>query len=248
VTEPGPGSPATAPVPVATPWKQATVHAIDKPTPQVLMLSLYVPDRAPALAGQHYVVRLTAPDGYTAQRSYSLASSPADRYVELGVELLPDGEVSGYLGDVVVVGDQLEVRGPIGLWFVWPGDRRAVAIGGGSGVVPLVSMLRHAHDIGRLDLLHLAVSARRPEELLFHDELITDAAVVAFTRSGADPGGRALGRLNADDLTPLIGPDTTYFVCGSAAFTEAISQLLVTLGVDTADVRVERFGPSGADS
>jgi ferredoxin-NADP reductase len=212
------------------------------------MLQLYVPDRATALAGQHYVIRLTAPDGYTAQRSYSLASSPADRYVELGVELLEDGEVSGYLGDVVVVGDQLEVRGPIGLWFVWPGDRRAVAIGGGSGVVPLVSMLRHAHDIGRFDLLHLAVSARRPEELLFHDELITDAAVVAFTRAGAEPGGRALGRLSAADLAPLIGPDTTYFVCGSAAFTEAISQLLVTLGVDTADVRVERFGPSGTDS
>jgi ferredoxin-NADP reductase len=91
------------------------------------------------------------------------------------------------------------------------------------------------------------VSARRPEELLFRDELAADAAVVAFTRSGALDGGRALGRLSADDLAPLIGPDTTYFVCGSAAFTEAISQLLVSLGVAATDVRVERFGPSGAD-
>src|ERR1700679_3469359 len=166
------------------------------------MLQLPVPDRAEQLPGQHYIVRLTAPDGYTASRSYSLASSPADRYIELGVELLEDGEVSGYLGDVVVVGDQLEVRGPLGLWFVWGGDRGAVGIGGGSGVVPLVSMLRHAKDIGRPDLLHLAVSARQPEELLFHDELTESAAVVAYTRSGtvgASSGGRALGRLSADD-------------------------------------------------
>jgi ferredoxin-NADP reductase len=232
-------------------WKQATVHSLEHPTSRVLMLQLYVPDRAEQLPGQHYVIRLTAPDGYTASRSYSVASSPAEHFVELGVELLEDGEVSGYLGEVVVEGDQLEVRGPIGLWFVWRGDRRAVAIGGGSGVVPLVSMLRHAKDIGRLDLLHLAVSARRPEELLFHDELTESAAVVAYTRAvspGAADGGRALGRLSAADLSPLIGPDTTYYICGSAAFTEAMSQLLVSLGVDASDVRVERFGPSGADS
>jgi ferredoxin-NADP reductase len=228
-------------------WKQATVHAIDKPTARVLMLTLFVPDRAPQLPGQHYVIRLTAPDGYVAQRSYSLASSPAEPYIELGVELLPDGEVSGYLGEVAVVGDQLEVRGPIGLWFVWDGTRRAVAIGGGSGVVPLVSMLRHSHDIGRPELVQLAVSARRPSDLLFHDELVESGAVVAYTRSGPVGGGRALGRLNADDLAPLIAADSTYFVCGSAAFTEAISQQLVSLGVDAADVRVERFGPSGAE-
>jgi ferredoxin-NADP reductase len=229
-------------------WKLATVHAVDKPTPRVLMLQLFVPHRAEQLPGQHYIVRLTAPDGYTASRSYSLASSPAERYIELGVELLDDGEVSGYLGEVVVAGDQLEVRGPIGLWFVWRGDRRAVGIAGGSGVVPLVSMLRHACDIGRPDLLHLAVSARRPEELLFRDELSKASAVVAYTSDGAQDSGRPLGRLTAEDIAPLLAPDTTYFICGSAAFTEAMSQLVVSLGVDTSDVRVERFGPSGADS
>jgi ferredoxin-NADP reductase len=234
--------------PAATPWTQATVHSIDKPAPRVVMLQLFVPDRAEQLPGQHYIIRLTAPDGYTASRSYSLASSPAQCFIELGVELLPGGEVSGYLGEVVVEGDRLEVRGPIGLWFVWRGDRRAVAIGGGSGVVPLVSMLRHAKDIGRLGLLHLAVSARRPEELLFRDELTESAAVVAYTRSGPSIGGRSVGRLTADDLTPLIAPDTTYYICGSAAFTEAMSQLLVALGVNPSDVRVERFGPSGVDS
>jgi ferredoxin-NADP reductase len=92
------------------------------------------------------------------------------------------------------------------------------------------------------------VSARRPEELLFRDELTEGAAVVAYTRPGPSTGGRAVGRLNADDLVPLIAPDTTYYICGSAAFTEAMSQLIVSLGVDASDVRVERFGPSGADS
>jgi ferredoxin-NADP reductase len=229
-------------------WKLATVQAMSKPTERMLMLRLLVPDRADQLPGQHYVIRLTAPDGYTASRSYSLASSPSDPDIELGVELLDDGEVSGYLGEVVAVGDQLEVRGPIGLWFVWRGDRRAVAIGGGSGVVPLVSMLRFARGTGRSDALHLAVSARRPEELLFHDELAESAAVVAYTRAGAVEGQRPLGRLTADDIEPLIGPDTTYYICGSAGFTEAISQLLVSLGVEASDVRVERFGPSGIDN
>lgn len=228
------------------------MRGLSKPTPRVLMLRLEVPERAEQLPGQHYVIRLTAPDGYVAQRSYSLASAPADPLIELGVELLPDGEVSGYLGDVVEIGDELEVRGPIGLWFVWRGDRRAVAIGGGSGVVPLISMLRHARDIGRTDLLHLAVSARGPEDLLFHDELVADAKVVAFTRAGEPtagrPAGRPVGRLSAADLAPLVAPDTTYFVCGSAAFCEAMSQLLLSLGVDASDVRVERFGPSGAES
>jgi ferredoxin-NADP reductase len=212
------------------------------------MLRLDVPERADHLPGQHYVVRLTAPDGYSASRSYSLASAPADPLIELGVDILPDGEVSGYLGDVVMPGDRLEVRGPIGLWFVWRGDRRAVGIGGGSGVVPLIAMLRHARDIGRQDLLHLVMSARGPDDLLYHDEIIAGGATVAYTRTGLVPDGRQIARIGAADLAPLIAPDTTYLVCGSAAFAESMSQLLVDLGVAEADVRVERFGPSGAES
>ena len=197
---------ADTPAAAVTGWKRATIHAIDLPTPRTLTLTLLVPDKTEHLAGQHYVVRLTAPDGYTAQRSYSVASSPAEPYVELGVELIEDGEVSGYLGEIAVVGDQLEVRGPIGRWFVWGGDRRAVAIGGGSGVVPLVAMLRHAHDIGHPELLHLAVSARRPEDLMFHDELAAAADVVAYTRPGPPDSAarsRAIGRLSDQDLTPV---------------------------------------------
>jgi ferredoxin-NADP reductase len=229
------------------PWKNSTVVEVHKPSPRIVMLRLDVPERAEHLPGQHYIVRLTAPDGYTAARSYSLASAPADPLIELGVEMLPDGEVSGYLGEVVEPGDQLEVRGPIGLWFVWRGEQRAVGIGGGSGVVPLVAMMRHARDIGRPDLMNLVVSARTPPDLLFHDELEAAGARIAYTRGGAVPGARAVGRLGAADIEDLIAPDTTYFVCGSAAFAEAMSQLLVSLGVAASDVRVERFGPSGTD-
>jgi ferredoxin-NADP reductase len=233
------------------PWKSSTVVEVHKPSPRIVMLRLEVPDRPPHLAGQHYIVRLTAPDGYTASRSYSLASAPADPLIELGVEMLPDGEVSGYLGEVVVAGDQLEVRGPIGLWFVWRGEQRAVGIGGGSGVVPLVAMMRHARDVGRPELMHLVVSARTPQDLLFHDEIAASGARIAYTRGGAapgmPPGARPVGRLGAADIEDLIAPDTTYFVCGSAAFAEAMSQLLVSLGVAAGDVRVERFGPSGTD-
>jgi ferredoxin-NADP reductase len=211
-----------------------------------VMLRLDVPDRVPQLAGQHYVVRLSAPDGYTAQRSYSVASSPSDPLVELGVDVLEDGEVSGYLGEVVQPGDTLEVRGPIGGWFVWRGDAPAVAIGGGSGVVPLLAMVRHARDIGRLDLFRLAVSARTPADLLYRDELSTCATLVAYSRAGASvpASGRPPGRLGAADLEPLLTVGATYFVCGSAPFAEAISELLVGLGVPAADIRVERFGPS----
>jgi ferredoxin-NADP reductase len=228
-----------------SPWRLATVSEVLRQSPRIVMLRLEVPDRIPQLAGQHYVVRLTAPDGYTAQRSYSVASSPADPLVELGIDVLEDGEVSGYLGEVVQPGDTLEVRGPIGGWFVWTGDTPAVAIGGGSGVVPLLAMLRHARDIAHPELFQLAVSARTPADLLYRDELTAGGALIAYTRSGPTTGGsRRPGRLTGDDLLPLISPGATYFVCGSAAFAEAISRELVDLGVPPADIRVERFGPS----
>ena len=129
-------------------------------------------DRVDHLPGQHYVVRLTAEDGYTAQRSYSVASAPGDPLVELFVERLDDGEVSRYLADVVEPGDELEVRGPIGGWFVWDGETPALLVAGGSGVVPLVAMLRHARALGREDLLRIAVSSRTLAELPYADELV----------------------------------------------------------------------------
>lgn len=224
-------------------WRTGTVREVRHPTPRSVLLRIEVPERVDHLPGQHYVVRLTAEDGYTAQRSYSVASPPSDPLVELWVERLEGGEVSGFLADVVEPGDALQVRGPIGGWFVWDGDVPAVGVGGGSGVVPLVAMLRHARDIGREDLLQLAVAASTLPELPYADELVQAGVAVALSR--ADLDGRAASRLTREDLRPLCRPDTRAYVCGSAAFAESISQLIVHLGCTVPDVRVERFGPSG---
>ena len=231
--------------PVATgPWRPAVVRAVEHPRPHAVVLRLEVPDRVPHVPGQHYVVRLRADDGYVASRSYSLASAPSDPCVELYVEELPDGEVSPYLVEAVEVGDSLEVRGPIGGWFAWDGRSPAVGVAGGSGVVPLVAMLRHAHDLGTPDLLRLAVSARTLAELPYADELAAAGALVALSRE-ASASGRAAGRLTAAELRPLVDPDATYFVCGSTAFAGGASDLLLEVGVDPRQVRVERFGASG---
>jgi ferredoxin-NADP reductase len=206
-------------------------------------LRLDVADRVNHLPGQHYVVRLTAEDGYTAQRSYSVASAPRDPLVELFVERLDEGEVSTYLADVVEPGDELEVRGPIGGWFVWDGATPALLVAGGSGVVPLVAMLRHARDVGRPDLLRIAVSSRTLAELPYAAEIMDAGALVVLTREAH--GARPAGRLTADELAPLREPGQTAYVCGSASFAEAASQLLVGMGIPPSEVRVERFGPSG---
>ena len=214
-----------------------------RPLARSVQLRLDVRDRIDHLPGQHYVVRLTAEDGYTAQRSYSVASAPGEPLVELFVERLDDGEVSPFLNDVVEPGDELEVRGPIGGWFVWEGDEPALLVGGGSGVVPLVAMVRHARALGRLDLLRLAVSTRTMAELPYADELVAAGALVVTTREAH--GIRPAARLTAMDLVPLWEPGQTSYVCGSTAFAEAASQLLVGMGVPPTSIRVERFGASG---
>ena len=209
-----------------------------------MALRLDVADRIDHMAGQHYVVRLTAEDGYTAQRSYSVASAPADPLVELFIERLDEGEVSGYLADVVEPGDELEVRGPIGGWFVWDGETPALLLAGGFGVVPFIAMLRHARDLGRLDLLRIAVSSRTLAGLPYAQELMDAGALIVLTREAH--GIRPAGRITANDLLPLWEPGQTAYVCGSAAFAEAGSQLLVGMGFPATHIRVERFGPSGA--
>ncbi|SFL25434.1 Ferredoxin-NADP reductase [Geodermatophilus ruber] len=216
---------------------------VRRPIQRAVQLRLDVPDRVDHLPGQHYVVRLTAEDGYTAQRSYSVASSPGDPLVELFVERLDDGEVSTYLADVVEPGDQLEVRGPIGGWFVWEGETPALLVGGGFGVVPFVAMLRTARERGGLSLLRIAVSARTLAALPYAEELAAAGALLVTTREAT--GTRPAGRLTAADLAPLRDPGQTAYVCGSAAFAEAASQLLVDMGVPAPEIRIERFGPSG---
>jgi ferredoxin-NADP reductase len=237
---------ATDPAVPAGAWRMATVREVVHPHPNAVKLVLDVPDRIDHLPGQHYVIRLRAEDGYTAQRSYSIASAPATSTVEFYVERLADGEVSGFLADVVAVGDRLEVRGPIGGWFVWRADRRAVLVGGGSGVVPLVAMLRHARDNGRSELLEMAVSARSLAELPYAHELLAAGATVALTRV-ADPAvDRPNGRLGHTDLDRIVTPDQMAFVCGSTGFADTASDLLIAAGVASDAIRVERFGPTGS--
>lgn len=227
-------------------WRTATVREVSHPHPNGVRLLLDVPHRIDHLPGQHYVVRLRAEDGYTAQRSYSIVSAPHEPGIELFVERLEDGEVSGFLADVVMAGDSLEVRGPIGGWFIWRGDTPAIGVAGGSGVVPMVSMLRHAIYQGTLPLLKMAVSARTWAELPYGSELLAGGAIVALTR-GTDPAvGRTAGRLTAADVLPLIRPGQTAFVCGSAGFADAASMLLVQAGMQTDTIRVERFGATGS--
>ncbi len=224
-------------------WRSATVTEVRRPFPMAVVLRLDVADRMTHMPGQHYVVRLTAPDGYTAQRSYSVASAPDDDAVELCIERLDDGEVSTYLADVVQPGDVLEVRGPIGGWFVWDTTSPALLLGGGFGVVPFVSMLRTAQALGRTDLLRLAVSSRTLAGLPYADELVPAGALIALTR---EPYGiRPAARLTEHDLIPLWEPGQTAYVCGSASFGQAASDLLVTMGVPAESVRVEQFGPTG---
>jgi ferredoxin-NADP reductase len=219
------------------------VVEVRHPVPRSVRLRLDVADRMAHMPGQHYVVRLTAEDGYTAQRSYSVASAPGDPLVELFVERLDDGEVSTHLADVVEPGDELEVRGPIGGWFVWDGETPALLVAGGTGVVPFVAMLRHALDLGRSDLLRIAVSSRTLAGLPYARELEDAGALFVLTREAR--GIRPAGRLTPAELVPLWEPGQIAYVCGSESFAEAASQMLVTLGFPPHAVRVERFGPSG---
>lgn len=237
--------PASAPA-RPSPWLTARVLSIRPETARASTFRLALPAPSRHRAGQHYVVRLTAPDGYTASRSYSVASAPdGSAEFELTVERLDGGEVSTFLHDVVEPGDELEVRGPIGGWFVWDGDTQAALVGGGSGVVPLTAMLRLARATRRSPLVGLVVSVRSPADLYYADELPGPETTVIHTRQAPDSAQRPPGRLTADDLAPLIRPEVTAYVCGSSGFADHASHLLVDLGLPTGQIRVERFGPTG---
>jgi ferredoxin-NADP reductase len=225
-------------------WQIATVAAIGTETPRVKSFRLALPMWMPHLPGQHYDVRLTAPDGYTAQRSYSIASSPLDRgEIELTIDRLDDGEVSPYFHDVVVEGDQVEVRGPFASYFVWRGESPAVLVGGGSGVVPLMAMLRHRRRAAPDAAMRLVYSVRTPDEVIYADEL-GDETELTFTRSAPDDWQGHRGRIDAN-LFADLDPAATAFVCGSNGFVEAASRMLLAAGADPGRVRTERFGPSG---
>jgi ferredoxin-NADP reductase len=231
-------------------WQFSKVVEIRRETDRMKTFRLRCDPPMLHVPGQHVVVRLTAPDGYQASRSYSIASAPGDgTEIELMVERLDDGEVSMYMHDGLQVGDDLEVRGAFGGWFVWNGGGPALLVGGGSGVVPLMSMLRHARDraareaTGTVPEVRLVVSVRAPEELPFADEYGPESTIL-YSRAAPPDWPRPVGRISAADLAPALIPGSTAYVCGSAAFAEAASQLLVDLGHPVRDVRVERYGPT----
>jgi ferredoxin-NADP reductase len=236
----------TNPSPRATAWQTARVVSIRAETPTAKTFRLALAQPVERRAGQHFLMRLSAPDGYTATRSYSVANDPATTdEIDLTIERLVDGEVSTFMHDEVVVGDDLEVRGPIGEWFVWNGDRRALLIGGGSGVVPLAAMLRQARRTEGERLVHLVVSVRSDAELYYADELRGADVTVVYTRAAPPDSARPPGRVTARDLPPEFVGDTATYVCGSPGFCDAATDIAIASGIPVGNIRVERFGPTG---
>jgi ferredoxin-NADP reductase len=245
-----------APRRVPVTWRVATVREVVAETPSATTLVLDVPEWPGHLAGQHVDVRLTADDGYQAQRSYSIASSPLDPRLALTIERIDDGEVSTYLVDEPHADDQLELRGPIGGYFTWqPTDGGPLLLlAGGSGLVPLMAMMRHRADAGSTVEAHLLVSARAWADVLYRDELArmaTGGADVRYTLTREQPPSWTgwSGRVNADMLREIgIAPSRAprVFVCGPTGFVEHVAGLLVALGHDPHAVKTERFGPTGS--
>jgi ferredoxin-NADP reductase len=226
-------------------WQIGTVARVKQETPRVKSFRIELPMWMPHLPGQHYDVRLTAPDGYSAQRSYSVASSPLDEgEIELTIDRLDDGEVSPYFHEVVVEGDRVEVRGPFSSYFVWRGEAPVLLVGGGSGVVPLMAILRHRR-LTMPDLpMRLVYSVRNAEEVIYADEL-GDDALVTFTRQPPDGWAGHTGRIDSALISEAGVGSGTAFVCGSNGFVEAASGLLLESGFDPQQIRTERFGPTG---
>jgi ferredoxin-NADP reductase len=238
------------------PWREATIRAIRPETPRVKTLVLDVQRWPGQAAGQHVDIRLTAEDGYQAQRSYSIASPPGSPDLELTVELIEDGEVSPYLTEDALPGDGFELRGPIGGYFVWDParDEPLLLVGGGSGVVPLMAMLRHRRDKGSTVDARLLLSARTLEDVLYREELEEVAAGsvdvrITLTRGEAPAGWRGFTRRIDRDMLAEVGPPASErpraYVCGPTPFVEEAARLLVELGHEPARVHTERFGPTG---
>ena len=226
-------------------WQVGTVTSIKQETPRVKSFRIQLPMWMPHLPGQHYDVRLSAPDGYRAERSYSVASSPLDEgEIELTIDLLADGEVSPYFHEVVVEGDLVEVRGPFASYFVWRGEAPVLLVGGGSGIVPLMAMLRHQRRAMPELEMRLVYSIRSAEDVIYAEEL-GDDAVLTFTREPPDGWTGHTGRID-ESLIADADPDFgVAFICGSHGFVETASELMMQAGVAPQQIRTERFGPTG---
>jgi len=232
-------------------WLVATVTETIPETATAVTIRLDVPDWPGHRAGQHVDVRMTAEDGYQAQRSYSIASPPGDDRLELTVVRIDDGEVSPYLANDLDLGDQIELRGPIGGYFVWDGedDRPVLLAGGGSGVVPLMSVLRHHANIGSGAPMRLLYSARTAADVLYRDELAKiDAVTITLTREPSSEWSGRRGRVDRRMLDEAGWQPSEHprsYVCGPTPFVEAVTNVLIDMGHDPHDVKTERFGPTG---
>jgi ferredoxin-NADP reductase len=236
-------------------WQVATVEAVFDETASVRTIMLRVPDWAGHAAGQHLDVRLTADDGYSAERSYSIASAPGEP-LAITVERLEDGEVSPYLTEELRPGDEIEIRGPIGGYFVWTGDDAAtplLLVAGGSGVVPFRSIIRHRHNVDSKVPLRLLYSARTLPDVIYRAELdhADDGVEVIYTLTRQQPPGWSghTGRVDRRLLAETAWPgerDPLTFVCGPTPFVEAVASGLVELGYPARGIKTERYGGAEA--
>jgi ferredoxin-NADP reductase len=236
-------------------WQTATITAIVPQTPRIKSFFFKRSQPFPFQAGQHVDVRLTAEDGYQAERSYSIASAPgSDDTIELAIELLGNGEVSPFFHEVAQVGDEIELRGPIGGYFVWsPADQGPVVfVGGGSGVAPLASMVRHRHAANSRAPMRLLLSARTWEDLLFRNEMLerqrgnTDFQFITMVTRTPHPDANYSRRIDSAMIDPVLAslpsPPTHIYVCGSNPFVETASQALIQSGIPAELIRTERYG------
>ena len=239
-------------------WQQATVERIVDETYRARTFTFQLPEWRPFKAGQHFDVRLTAPDGYQAQRSYSIGSAPeTEGAIDLTIELIPDGEVSPYFHEVVQVGDRVELRGPIGGPFTWTRGIGGplLLVAGGSGIVPVMSILRHRPDAAPEVPALLLYSSRSLDDIIYREELdrrgeAEAALTVLYTLTRSQPQGWLgySGRIDPAMLERAVvelGQMPLAYVCGPTSFVEAVADGLVDLGVPAERVRTERFGPSG---
>jgi ferredoxin-NADP reductase len=237
-------------------WLPARVADFRQETATTRTIVFDAPGWPGHVAGQHVDVRLTAEDGYQAERSYSIASPPDGQRVELTVQLVPDGELSSYMVGEMRVGDEVELRGPIGGWFVWHPEEQSTPIllvAGGAGVVPLMAMVRERARTGSMAPLSLLYSVRSPEVVLYADELSQRSRdglnlSLLYTSSAPEGTQRPVGRIGPEDLTKGGWPPDAgvrAYVCGPTSFVEAVAGLLAEQGHDPSNVRTERFGPTG---
>jgi ferredoxin-NADP reductase len=238
-------------------WRLGEVAELIEETPRVKSLAFHVPDWPGHRPGQHVDVRLTAEDGYQAQRSYSIASAPEHDRLILTVERIPDGEVSPYLVDELIVGDQIEIRGPIGGYFVWeaPMGGPLLLVAGGSGVVPLMAMVRHRAAVGSTVPTRLVYSSRSLDDVIYRADLdrlaqAGDGFEVVHTLTRAQPPGWTgyTRRVDAQMLTEVSWPasaEPPIFICGPTPLVESVAGALTSLGHEPKRVKTERFGPTG---